>query len=44
MYIMPSEPISTVYLINPAHQSVSLHVYPHIVARQRLDEHIPVVK
>jgi hypothetical protein len=24
----------------PSHQFVSLHVYPSVVARQRLDEHV----
>jgi hypothetical protein len=36
MYIMVPEPISTAYFINPSHQSVSLHVYHNIVARQGL--------
>jgi hypothetical protein len=36
MYIMSSEPISTVYFMNPFQQSVCLYVYSHIVARQRL--------
>jgi hypothetical protein len=37
-YIKASEPISTVYFINPSHQSVCL--LP-IVARQRLGKHVP---
>jgi hypothetical protein len=28
MYIMPTEPISMAYYINPSHQSVCLYVYP----------------
>jgi uncharacterized protein (DUF486 family) len=36
MYNMPPGAISTVYFINPSHQSVCLYVYPLIVARQRL--------
>jgi hypothetical protein len=36
MYIMPPEPLSTAYFINPSHQSVCLCVYPPIVARQGL--------
>jgi starvation-inducible outer membrane lipoprotein len=34
--IMAPEPISKEYFINPSHQSVSLYVYPPVVARQRL--------
>jgi hypothetical protein len=41
MYIMPPEPISTAYSINPSHQSVCLYVYPLIVARKRLSKNIP---
>jgi hypothetical protein len=41
MYIMAHKPISTMYFINPSHQSVCLYVYPTIVARQRLGKHIP---
>jgi hypothetical protein len=44
MRIMVSEPISMVYFINPSHQSVCLHVYPPIVARQRLVKYVPVAK
>jgi hypothetical protein len=40
MNIMAPEPISTVYFINPSHQSVCLYVYPSIFARQRLGENI----
>jgi hypothetical protein len=36
MFIMAPEPISTAYLTNPSYQSVSLYVYPFIVARQLL--------
>jgi hypothetical protein len=36
MNIMAPEPISTVYLKNPSHQSVYLYVCPSIFARQRL--------
>jgi hypothetical protein len=36
VYIMTSEPISTVYFIIPSYQSTCLYVYPPIVARQRL--------
>jgi hypothetical protein len=42
MYVMPPEPISKMYFINPSHQSVCLHVYPpHKVARQRLGRCVP---
>jgi hypothetical protein len=41
MYIMAPEPISTVYFINPSHQSVSPYVYPSFLARQRLYETLP---
>jgi hypothetical protein len=41
VYIMVQEPISTAYLINPSHQSVCLHVYLPVVARQRLEKHVP---
>jgi hypothetical protein len=41
-YIMAPEPISTVYFINPCHQSVCLYVNPRFVARQRLGIHVPV--
>jgi hypothetical protein len=37
MYIMAHVPISKAYFINPSNQPVCLHVYPPIVARQRLD-------
>jgi hypothetical protein len=40
--IMAPEPISTVYVINPSHQSVCLNLYPLIVARQRLGKNINV--
>jgi ABC-type uncharacterized transport system permease subunit len=43
MRIMVLEPISTACFINPSHRSVCLHVYPLIVARQRLGKHIPAV-
>jgi hypothetical protein len=36
MYIMAPEPIPTTYFINPSHQSVCLHVYPPLIASQRL--------
>jgi hypothetical protein len=36
MCIMAPEPISMEYFINPSHQSVCLHLYSSIVARQRL--------
>jgi hypothetical protein len=36
MYIMACEPISTVYFINPSHQTVCLCVSP-VIARQWLD-------
>jgi hypothetical protein len=37
MYIMvPQEPLSTAYFINPSHQSVCLYVYLGIVVKQRL--------
>jgi hypothetical protein len=36
MYVMEPVPISTAYFINPSHQSVCLHVYPFIVAMERL--------
>jgi hypothetical protein len=41
-YIPAPEPISTLYLKNPSHQSVCLYVYPPIAARQLLgkDPHI----
>jgi hypothetical protein len=38
---MTPEPISTVYVTNPSHQSLSLYVYPPIVARQRFGKHVP---
>jgi hypothetical protein len=37
-YIMAPEVISTAYFTNSSHQSVCLHVYPPIVARQRLGQ------
>jgi hypothetical protein len=40
MYIIAPEPISTVYFINPSHQSVCLYTYHPIVARQRLGKNI----
>jgi hypothetical protein len=43
MYIMAPEPISTVYFINPSHQSVCLFVYPRIAAGQRLGKNPPIV-
>jgi hypothetical protein len=39
MYIMASQPISTAYFINPAHQSLSVCVFPY-VARQRLGKNV----
>jgi hypothetical protein len=39
-YIMAPEPISTAYFINLSHQSVCLHVYPPIVARQGLGKNV----
>jgi hypothetical protein len=42
-YILANEPISTAYLINPFHQSVSVCV-SLIVARLRLGKHIPAPK
>jgi hypothetical protein len=36
MYIMVPGANSTAYFINPSHQSVCLHVYPPIFAKQRL--------
>jgi hypothetical protein len=38
--IMASEPILTVYFINPSHQSVCLYVYPLIVAGQMISKHV----
>jgi hypothetical protein len=35
IYILAPEPISTAYFINLYHQSVCLHVYSAIVARQK---------
>jgi hypothetical protein len=40
MYIMEPEPISTVYFINPFHQSVCLYMYPLIVAREQLGKNV----
>jgi hypothetical protein len=40
IYIMAPEPISTVYFINPSHQSV--YLYPSVVARQWLNKTITV--
>jgi hypothetical protein len=40
MHIMAPEPISTEYLRNPSHQSVSPYVYSLIVASQRLSKNI----
>jgi hypothetical protein len=37
MYIMASEPIPTVYFINPSQQSVCLYAY---VARQQLGKNV----
>jgi hypothetical protein len=36
MYNMEPELIWTAYFKNPSHQSVCLHLYPHIVARRQL--------
>jgi hypothetical protein len=44
MCIMAPEPISEAYFIDPSRQSVCLYVYPPIVARQRLDRHVPSAK
>jgi hypothetical protein len=44
MYIMASEPISTVYLKNPSHQYACLCNNPPIVARQLLDKNIIAAK
>jgi hypothetical protein len=41
MYVTVLEPILTVYFINPSHQSVCLHVYPLVVARQLLGMYVP---
>jgi hypothetical protein len=41
MYVMAREPNSTVYFINPSHQSLCLYVYSYIVTRQRLGKHVP---
>jgi hypothetical protein len=41
-YIMAPEPSSTAFFINPPHQSVCLHGYPSIVARQRLGKNVTV--
>jgi hypothetical protein len=38
---MAPDSISTAYLINPSHQPVCLRAYLHIVAKQRLCEHLP---
>jgi hypothetical protein len=40
MCIMAPEPISMAYFINPSHQSVCLHMYPLISAKQRLGENV----
>jgi hypothetical protein len=41
VYVMALEPISMVRLIDPSHQSVSLYMYPPIVARQQLSKTLP---
>jgi hypothetical protein len=41
VYIMATESISMAYFINLCHQSVCLHVYPSIVARQQLGKSVP---
>jgi hypothetical protein len=44
MYIMATEPISTVYYTDPSHQAGYLYVYPSLrpfVTRQRLIKHVP---
>jgi hypothetical protein len=41
VYIMAPEPISTVHFIDPSHQSVSLYMYPPIVAWQQLSKALP---
>jgi hypothetical protein len=41
MYILAPEAISTTYFVNPSYQSVCLHVYPSLVARQRLGKTLP---
>jgi hypothetical protein len=40
LYIMATEPISAVYVINSSHQSVCLYVNSDNVARQRLDKNV----
>jgi hypothetical protein len=40
-YITAPEPISMVYFISPSSHSVSLYVYPDMVARQWLGMHVP---
>jgi hypothetical protein len=42
VYVMEPELISTVYFINPCHQSVCLHAYHHICSRQQLCRHVPL--
>jgi hypothetical protein len=42
MYIMPPEPTSMAYFIDPSHQSVCLYVYPSVVARQWLRKNVTV--
>jgi hypothetical protein len=39
-YIMAPGPVSTVYFINPSHQSVRVYVYPLIVARQQFGKNV----
>jgi hypothetical protein len=43
VYIMAPERISTAYFINPSNQSVSLYMYPPLVATQRLSKIPPTV-
>jgi hypothetical protein len=37
---METESIPTAYFINPSRQSVCIHVYPPIVARQQLGKNV----
>jgi hypothetical protein len=40
MYIMEPELSSMAYIINPSHQSMCMHVYPLIVARQLFGKNV----
>jgi hypothetical protein len=44
VYIVPPEPISTAFFINPSDKSLCLHVYPSLVAMQRHGKHVPAAK